>query len=150
MLSLVLTSTGSNLGHEKSARGKSLLEFSSRLTATLNLCLIYFKSIWALDILLEHMHKKFEINRTKIKGGCQSRRKVVPHDSKSDLPLTSQQRKWLGFAKMWMSGRNSIFTNFFCVWVCDFNFFKHFAMKDRIVFGSMTASKSLIFFYVPT
>ena len=28
------------------------------------------------------MHKKFEINRTKIKG-----RKVVPHDSKSDLPL---------------------------------------------------------------
>ena len=33
------------------------------------------------------MHKKFEINRTKIKGGCQSRRKVVAHDSKSDLPL---------------------------------------------------------------
>ena len=33
------------------------------------------------------MHKKFEINRTKIKGGCQSRRKVVNHNSKSDLPL---------------------------------------------------------------
>ena len=33
------------------------------------------------------MHKKFEINQTKIKGGCQSGRKVVPHDSKSDLPL---------------------------------------------------------------
>ena len=33
------------------------------------------------------MHKKFEINRTKIKGGCQSRRKVVTHNSKSDLPL---------------------------------------------------------------
>ena len=29
----------------------------------------------------------FEVNQTKIKGGCQSRRKVVPHDSKSDLPL---------------------------------------------------------------
>ena len=29
------------------------------------------------------MHKKFEINQTKIKGGCQSGRK----DSKSDLPL---------------------------------------------------------------
>ena len=29
------------------------------------------------------MHKKFEINRTKIKGGCQS----VTHNSKSDLPL---------------------------------------------------------------
>ena len=33
------------------------------------------------------MHKKFEINQTKIKGGCQSGRKVVLHDSKSDLPL---------------------------------------------------------------
>ena len=33
------------------------------------------------------MHKKFEINQTKIKGGCQSERKVVSHDSKSDLPL---------------------------------------------------------------
>ena len=33
------------------------------------------------------MHKKFEINRKKIKGGCQSGRKVVTHNSKSDLPL---------------------------------------------------------------
>ena len=33
------------------------------------------------------MHKKFDINRTKIKGGCQSGRKVVAHDSKRDLPL---------------------------------------------------------------
>ena len=33
------------------------------------------------------MHKRFEIDRAKIKGGCQSGRKVVPHDSKSDLPL---------------------------------------------------------------
>ena len=41
------------------------------------------------SILLEHMHKKFDINGTKIKGGCQSGRKVVPHDSKSDLPLVS-------------------------------------------------------------
>ena len=38
-------------------------------------------------LLLEHMHKKFEINRSKIKGGCQSGRKVVTHISKSDLPL---------------------------------------------------------------
>ena len=37
------------------------------------------------------MHKKFEINRTKIKGGFQSRRKVVTHNSKSDLPLNSLQ-----------------------------------------------------------
>ena len=33
------------------------------------------------------MHKKFEINRTKIKGSCQLCRKVVSHNSKSDLPL---------------------------------------------------------------
>ena len=32
------------------------------------------------------MQEKFEINWTKIKGGCQSGRKVVTHDSKSDLP----------------------------------------------------------------
>ena len=61
--------------------------FFSRLSATLNNCLIYFKIIWALAILLEHMPKKFEINRTKIKGGCQSGRKMVTNNSKSDLPL---------------------------------------------------------------
>ena len=33
------------------------------------------------------MHKKFEINRTKINGVSHSGIKVVPHDSKSDLPL---------------------------------------------------------------
>ena len=37
------------------------------------------------------MHKKFEINQTKIKGGCQSGRKVVTHNSKSDLPLMSSK-----------------------------------------------------------
>ena len=35
------------------------------------------------------MHKKFEINWTKVKGGCQSGRKVVTHNFKSDLPLVS-------------------------------------------------------------
>ena len=49
------------------------------------------KSDLPLAILLEHMHKKFEINQTKIKVGCQSERKVVPHDSKSDLPLMSSK-----------------------------------------------------------
>ena len=42
------------------------------------------------------MHKKFEINWTKIKGGCQSGRKVVTYNSKSDLPLDTylyQSRK---------------------------------------------------------
>ena len=31
--------------------------------------------------------QEFEINWTKIKGGCQSGRKVVTHSSKSNLPL---------------------------------------------------------------
>ena len=66
--------------------------FSSRLTATLNLCLIYFRITRALAILLEHMNKKFEINWTKIKGGCQSGSKVVTHNSKNDLPLASHVR----------------------------------------------------------
>ena len=61
--------------------------FSSWLTAILNLCRINFKITWSLIILLENMHKKFEMNWTKIKGSCQSARKVVTHDSKSDLPL---------------------------------------------------------------
>ena len=37
--------------------------------------------------VLEHMYKKFEINQTKIMGACQSGRKLVTHDSMSDLPL---------------------------------------------------------------
>ena len=36
------------------------------------------------------MHKKFEINRTKIKGGCQSGIKVVTQNSKSNLPLADR------------------------------------------------------------
>ena len=60
--------------------------FSSRLSATLNLFLIYIKITWALSILFEGMHKKFEINQKKIKGGSQSGRKVS-HISKIDLPL---------------------------------------------------------------
>ena len=35
------------------------------------------------------MHEKFEIDWTKIKGGCQSGRKVVTHNCKGDLPLVS-------------------------------------------------------------
>ena len=36
-------------------------------------------------------HKKFEINQTKIKGGCQSGSKEVTHNSKSDLPVDSRK-----------------------------------------------------------
>ena len=52
------------------------------------------------------MHKKFELNLTKIKGGCHSGRKVVTHNSKSDLPLrfgmisisnAIQNNKWMQF-----------------------------------------------------
>ena len=74
-------------------RGKSLLE--SWVTTFLPdwqppLIFIRFTSkshehYW--HYILEHMHKKFEINETKIKGGCQSGRKLVTHNSKSDLPL---------------------------------------------------------------
>ena len=40
------------------------------------------------------MQKKFEINLTKIKGGCQSGRKMVTHNSKSDLPLIAKNRSF--------------------------------------------------------
>ena len=43
------------------------------------------------------MHKKFEINQAKIKVSCQSGRKAVTHDSKSDLPLACS---WNSFGKM--------------------------------------------------
>ena len=39
----------------------------------------------------------FEINWTKIKVGCQSGRKVVTHDSKSDLPLVATELEKRGF-----------------------------------------------------
>ena len=59
-------------------------------------------------MLLEHMHKKFEINQTKIKGGCQLGRKVVAHNSKSDLPLVSSKISpgpvYVGVAKVLEDG----------------------------------------------
>ena len=42
------------------------------------------------------MHKKFEIDWTKIKGSCQSGRKVVTHNSKSDLPIVLKEKKNAG------------------------------------------------------
>ena len=45
------------------------------------------------------MHKKFEINQAKIKGSCQSGKEVVPHDSKSDLPL---EPAWSWMSKMYI------------------------------------------------
>ena len=63
------------------------LPLFSRLKATLNLCLIYLKLL--VHVLQQYCQCScdFEVNQTKIKGGCQSGRKVVTHTSKSDLPL---------------------------------------------------------------
>ena len=44
-----------------------------------------------------HSSCDFEVNQTKIKGGCQSGREVVPHDSKSDLPLGSSHGQCVPF-----------------------------------------------------
>ena len=52
------------------------------------------------------MHKKFELNQTKIKGGSASGRKVVTHNSKNDLPLVNYMvidvsiRGWMGLKKL--------------------------------------------------
>ena len=83
------------------ARGKSLLKsWGTTFPPDWKPPSIYFKITWALAILLEHMHKKFEINLTKIKGSCQSGRKMVTHNSKSDLP----QVKYLGIFICTVSG----------------------------------------------
>ena len=66
------------------------------------------KSDLPLAILLGHMRKKFEINWIKIKGGCQSGRKVVSHNSKNDLPLNPRQilvRDKLDKDQGWLSVR---------------------------------------------
>ena len=41
------------------------------------------------------MHKKFEVNWTKIKGGCQSGRKVSQLNSYSKMPLDGGSKKGL-------------------------------------------------------
>ena len=48
------------------------------------------------------------ILKTKIKGGCQSERKVLPHNSKSDLPLISENITGL-------SSRSAIFKWLACL-----------------------------------
>ena len=60
--------------------------FSTRLTAPLNLCLIYLKLLVLVQhrgcictkLLQVHMHKKFEVNRTKIKGDVSRVQKLQP------------------------------------------------------------------------
>ena len=63
------------------------------------------------------MHKKFDINQTKIKGDCQSGRKVLTHDSKSDLPLAAKTARW-NFQKSYtinnLEVENHTNANFYC------------------------------------
>ena len=37
------------------------------------------------------MHKKFEVNKTKIKGGCQSERKTAEMKSYYKMPLVKKR-----------------------------------------------------------
>ena len=51
------------------------------------------------------MHKKFEVNRTKIKGGCQSYTKAAPQQSWSDLTLVeNKMQKIRSDPEAWMAG----------------------------------------------
>ena len=54
------------------------------------------------------MHKKFEINRTKIKGSCQSGRKVVTNNSKSDLPLIKVAPDYRATKLCWHAKRSGL------------------------------------------
>ena len=54
------------------------------------------------------MHNKFEINQTKIKGGCQSGRKVVTHKSKIDLPPKTIGLFFLGVNKYQLEKEDQI------------------------------------------
>ena len=56
------------------------------------------------------MHKKFEINLTKIMGGCQSGRKVVTHDSKRDLPLVLAK---MVLGTLWSTGKSRYIHTYF-------------------------------------
>ena len=64
-----------------------------RLKATLNLCPIYLKLIVHASNSMASAHVIFKyVYQTNDKGGCQSGRKVVPHDSKSDFLLGVEKR----------------------------------------------------------
>ena len=52
-------------------------------------------------MLLEHMHKKFEINRTKIKGGCQSGRKMIRPYTMEAEKISSTRGKLL--LELWVT-----------------------------------------------
>ena len=82
-----------------SARGKLLIE----------LWVTTFLSDWQSPLIFVRIISNLlcmcswdsEVNKTKIKGGCQSGRKVVPHDSKSDLPLDRLSSKYILTYSIW-------------------------------------------------
>ena len=93
-------------------RGKSLLElwvtgyhFSSRLTATLSLCLIYFKITWALyEPYYENTYTRsvrYIGQRLRV-AVSREEKKVVTYNSKSDLPLATYVRLDLISNLKWM------------------------------------------------
>ena len=51
------------------------------------LIFVWFTSNQMSTSHMNRAHAQFYINRTKMKGGCRSGRKVVTHNSTSDLPL---------------------------------------------------------------
>ena len=66
--------------------------FSNYCTAQSNLCLIYLKLTWAIATLSVHMHKKFEVNRTKIKGRVSIRNKSCRLDFKQKYLLSNKKK----------------------------------------------------------
>ena len=93
------------------------------------------------------MHKKFEINRTKINGGCQSGRKVVTHDSKSDLPLIANT-KITPFKKL----KGHTPRHFVGIFRCHFQFRNFcsdsvfFSQDYLLIVGGFTLSKRGLIF----
>ena len=67
------------------------------------------------------MHKKIEVNRTKIKGDCQSRRKAAHQQPSVDLTLATLSEhmhkkfevNWIKILKGWLSiGKKSVTIEF--------------------------------------
>ena len=57
------------------------------------------------------MHKKFEINGTKIMGGCQSGRKVLTHNSKIYFPFLGRGKDGKSSGAAFIESQVSVFTH---------------------------------------
>ena len=93
------------------------------------------------------MHKKFEINQTKIKGGCQPGRIGVPHDSKSDLPLVRYAPRHRSVSVL----RSKKLVTFVLAYVCTNNYeigYTHNSRGRGIKQGRSLSSTMSGLFYV--